>query len=510
MDEPNRTERLTALDHAHVWHPFTPMRQWRSREPVIIERGEGDYLIDTRGNRYIDGVSSLWCNVHGHRVPQIDQAIRDQLDRIAHSTMLGLASTASIELAARLVALAGKGQGPGAKGQGAEPDPQSAIRDPHSSAPLAPGPSSLGPSLNKVFFSDAGATALEVAFKMAMGYWYHTGHPKRTHFIGFSGAYHGDTTGSMSVGYSETFHRPFLSMVFPTLLAPVPHIAPLSAAAQSPGIAIPGLWANEASEATRSRRDACLRKLDAMLTSNEGTIAAVVIEPLMQGAAGMISQPAGFLRGVADLVKKHNTLLIADEVATGFGRTGKMFACEHEAVMPDILCLAKGITGGYLPLAATLCTDVIAEAFEGELSEGKTFFHGHTYTGNPLACAAALASLDLFETNNLLDHINASSAIITDRLNALRDRNAFAHIIDIRQRGLMVGIELDPSRCPAPPGPPRELTNGHAFCLSLREQGLIVRPLGNVIVLMPIPAMKHDTLHAMLDLLIEGLRAWRG
>jgi adenosylmethionine-8-amino-7-oxononanoate aminotransferase len=341
----DRNQRLVALDHAHVWHPFTPMRQWRESDPIIIEAGDGDELIDTRGNRYIDGVSSLWCNVHGHRVPAVDEAIKAQLDRIAHSTMLGLANVPATELAARLCA-------------------------------IAPG------ELNKVFYSDAGATATEVAFKMAMGYWYHTGKPQRDTFVALEGAYHGDTTGAMSIGYSDVFHRPFKSMVFRTEFVSPP-----------------------ATDAANG-----LTELDEKLSALEDRIAAIVVEPLVQGAAGMVMQPPGYLAGVAELCRKHETLLIADEVATGFGRTGRMFACEHEQVAPDIMCLGKGITGGYMPLAATLCTDPVAAAFEGELHEMKTLYHGHTYTGNPLACAAALASLDIFEATDLIKQVNRKAA----------------------------------------------------------------------------------------------------
>jgi len=499
----DRTSSLAALDHAHVWHPFTPMRQWRQRDPLIIERGEGEYLIDTQGQRYIDGTSSLWCNVHGHRVPQIDQAIRDQLDRIAHSTMLGVASVPSIELAARLCAMTGE-KGLGIKGLGPREEDQTAPWASSSSPPLGPRPSSLGPSnsprLSRVFYSDAGATALEVAFKMAVGYWYHSGQKQRTKFIGFEGAYHGDTTGSMSVGYSEYFHKPFFSMVFPTLFAPVP--STFNANSQSPRTPVRE-WPSENEHFNTTERDRCLDQLDKLLTQHADTIAAVVIEPIVQGAAGMICQPPGFLRGIAALAKKHNTLFIADEVAVGFGRTGRMFACEHEEVHPDILCIAKGITGGYLPLAATLCTDEIEEAFCGEPDENKTFFHGHTYTGNPLACAAALASLDLFESTNLIEHIQANAKVIASRLDVLRDANDFPHVIDIRQRGIMVGIELDPARCPAPPA---DLSLGHAVCRLMRPKGLIIRPLGNTLVLMPIPAMSQTSLERMLDIVIETLR----
>ncbi len=473
------TQTLTTLDHRHVWHPFTPMKQWRDQPPLVIDRAEGEFLIDTQGRRYIDGVSSLWCNVHGHRVEKIDQAVRDQLDKVAHTTLLGLASGPSIELAAML-------------------------------ADRAPG------GLNKVFYSDAGATAVEVAFKMAVGYWYHSGQPQKNRFIGFQGAYHGDTTGSMSVGFIDLFHRPFTSMVFPTHFAPAP-----DATAPPPDVEIPDqasggtadtTWPSKNPRITEPLKRYCLAQLEALLQEHRHEIAAIVIEPIMQGAAGMICQPPGFLRGVADLAKRYDALLIADEVATGFGRTGEMFACEHEQVEPDIMCLAKGITGGYLPLAVTLATDRIEQAFCGELADRRTLYHGHTYTGNALGCAAAIASLQLFDETSLLEHINASAAIITDRLNnALR---GCPGVVDIRQRGIMVGIDLGQSQASdhnhTPDAKADRLSDPNtpgtaALCLAMRDKGLIIRPLGDVIVLMPVPAMGHDTLHRMLDIVVEAL-----
>lgn len=461
------TDHWADLDRQHVWHPFTPMSQWRETPPLVIERAQGVYLIDTHGRRYIDGVSSLWCNVHGHRVPQIDRAVRDQLDRVAHTTLLGLASVPSIDLAARLVR-------------------------------AAPG------QLNKVFYTDAGATAVEAALKMAVGYWHHTGKPDKNRFVAFHGAYHGDTTGSMSVGYSELFHRPFASMVFPVHFVPAPDACrpPASINLSSSST---DRWPSEDPVLTEALKAHCLRELENHLQQHAHHIAAVILEPVMQGAAGMVCQPPGFSRAVAELAKRYDVLLIADEVATGFGRTGRMFACEHDGTEPDILCLAKGITGGYLPLAATLATDRIEQAFCGRIEDLRTFFHGHTYTGNALACAAAIASLDLFESNRLLEHVRQSQQIVTDRLNELRDPARFSHIVDVRQRGVMVGIELAQDRRARQPFDPAKRI-GAAVCLAMRPKGLIVRPLGDVIVLMPIPAMPHDTLHKMLDIVIETLR----
>ena len=470
-----RADDLAGQDHRFIWHPFTPMRQWRSHPPLMIERGEGPYLVDTEGNRYIDGVSSLWCNVHGHRVPRIDHAIREQLDRIAHTTLLGLSSPPSIRLAAKLAPLL-----PGADGS-------------------RPGP------LTRFFYSDAGATAVEAALKMAVGYWFHNGRPKKNRFIALGGAYHGDTTGSMAVGFSDLFHRPFSSMVFKTVYTPAPdacrppeHIAGAHDWAATYDA---GLWPSEDPALSDALTEYCLGHLDQTLNESADHTAAVIVEPVMQGAAGMICQPPGFLRAVAELARRHDVLLIADEVATGFGRTGAMFACEHDGVTPDIICLAKGLSAGYLPLALTVATDRIALAFEGEPHERRTFYHGHTYTGNPLGCAAAIASLDLFEQTDLVAHTQQSATIIHERLAPLR---RCLHVLDVRQRGLMTGIELCRDRAQREPFDFAKQTAAN-LCLQLRSKGLIIRPLGDVIVLMPIPAMDHETLHRMLDIVVPSI-----
>jgi adenosylmethionine---8-amino-7-oxononanoate aminotransferase len=473
------TKRLAKLDHQHVWHPFTPMRQWRDQPPLIIDRAEGFHLIDTQGKRYIDGVSSLWCNVHGHQVPQIDQAIRNQLNKVAHTTLLGLASPPSIQFAAMLC------------------DTVNRSLHPPSSIPHPP-------SLTKVFYSDAGATAVEVAFKMAVGYWHHTGKPQKNKFIGLAGAYHGDTTGSMSVGFSELFHKPFVSMAFD--VKTFPHIDPLRSPSFT-GSSQKSVWPSEHDALNQTLMNDVLKELDNLLTTQAHQTAAIVIEPVMQGAAGMICQPPGFVKAVHDLAKKHNVLLIADEVATGFGRTGKFLACAHDQVTPDILCLAKGITGGYLPLAATITNDKIEQAFTGTPDEHppKTLYHGHTYTGNPLACAAAIASLKLFQENNVLTHANQSTQLIKDKLAPLHDH---PFVIDIRQRGLMVGIELGKERDIDSGADSLDFARraGATLCKAMLPQGLIIRPLGNTLVLMPAPAMDHETLNEMLDIIVKTVQ----
>jgi adenosylmethionine-8-amino-7-oxononanoate aminotransferase len=438
------TRRLRELDRQHVWHPFTHMKLWRDEEPLVITAAEGMYLIDSDGNRYLDGVSSLWCNVHGHRVPEIDAAIRGQLDKVAHTTMLGLASEPAVLLAERLMKL-------------------------------------VPPGLTKVFYSDAGATATEVAFKLATQYWFNTGRPEKSEFVGFSEAYHGDTVGAMSVGRTTAFHRPYFPMLFKVHYAPTPFPYRPPAAC---GFADP-------TEVARH----CLRELARILEQQHERIAAVCIEPIVQGAAGMIVHPEGFLRGVRELCTKYDVLLIADEVAVGFGRTGTMFACEREGVSPDLMCVAKGITGGYLPLAATFATQRIFDAFLGEPWEGKTFFHGHTYTGNPLACAAALASLDLFEKNQLLADVRRKSEVLAAMLAPLTD---LPHVGEVRQKGLMVGIELVADKRMRQPFDSKRRV-GAAVCARIRRHGVIVRPLGDVIVLMPPLAMEVEELRRVVE-----------
>jgi adenosylmethionine---8-amino-7-oxononanoate aminotransferase len=459
-----RTDHLRSLDKRFVWHPFTHQSLWEADETLVITDADGLFLIDSDGNRYFDGVSSLWCNVHGHRVPEIDAAIRAQLDRVAHSTLLGLAGEASARLAEALIRIA-------------------------------------PPGLARVFFSDAGACATEIAFKMAAQYWWNVGKPEKRGFVGFIEGYHGDTVGAMSVGRSTAFQKPFVPMLFPIISAPSPYEYRWPANVErrlsnvdqhvSPTIHNP-----------RSTivRDSALQQLESLLQQHASNLAAICIEPLVQGAAGMIVHPPGFLRGVRELATKYDVLLICDEIAVGFGRTGRMFACEHEDVSPDLMCLGKGITGGYLPLAATLATQNIYDAFMGEPWEGKTFFHGHTFGGNPLACAAALASIELFEARQTLAHVNAMSTRLTEKLQALEH---LPRVGDVRQRGLMVGIELVADRATKRPFDPRARV-GAGVCRRMRDRHrIIVRPLGDVIVLMP--PLSIDAEH--LDRLVAAAHA---
>ncbi len=397
-----RTEQLVALDLAHVWHPFTQMALWPSDAPLIIERAEGNWLIDTEGQRYLDGVSSLWVTVHGHRKPELDEALRAQLGKIAHSTLLGLTNVPAIELAAKLVQIAPKG-------------------------------------LEKVFYSDSGSTSVEIALKMAYQYCQLTGRKTKRRFAALTEAYHGDTLGSVSVGGVDLFHDRFRDLLFEVERVP-----------------------------------ATIEAARALLEKKADTLAGFIVEPLIQGAAGMLTQPRGYLKALETLCREHDVLLICDEVATGFGRTGKMFAVEQEDVHPDFMCVAKGLTGGYLPLAATLTTSRVFRAFLGTAAEQKTFFHGHTYTGNPLACAVALANLELFETQKTLERMEPTVEALTRGLETLAE---LKHVTEIRQRGLMIGVQLEEY--------PYGDRKGFAVCQAARKRGVLIRPLGNVVVLMP-------------------------
>jgi adenosylmethionine-8-amino-7-oxononanoate aminotransferase len=444
-------QQLEQWDRDHVWHPFTPMQAYAVERPVIIERAHGCFLVDLDGREYIDGVSSLWCNVHGHRVPELDAAIREQLDKVAHSTLLGLANVPSIRLARRLVELA-------------------------------------PPGLTRVFFSDDGATAVEVALKMAFQYWRQrpSPRPQKTQFLALQAAYHGDTLGDVSVGDLARFHHLFAPLLFPTLRAPTHYCYRCPFGLQR-----------------ATCRIDCAEALANMVREHANTLAAIVIEPLVQGAAGIITAPPGYLRRVAEVARQHDVLLIADEVAVGFGRTGTLFACTQEEVVPDFLCLAKGLTGGYLPLAATLTTEQIFAVFLGRPEEGRTFFHGHTYTGNPLGAAVALANLELLFSSGTMAALPAKTARLGEHLQQMA---ALPHVGDVRQRGLMAGIELVQDRASKRPFAP-EARMGAQVCRAAREQGVLLRPLGDVIVVMPPLRIEISLLDQLCGVLYNCLAA---
>lgn len=444
---PASSQTLRQWDNEHVWHPFTPMSAFVTEDTPIIVRGDGFDLIDLDGRRYLDGISSLWCNVHGHTVPQIDAAVREQLERVAHTTLLGLSSEPSIRLARALV----------------------------QRAPVG---------LNKVFFSDSGATTVEVALKMA--YQFHRQKPEgpenRDMFLCVGNAYHGDTLGTVSVGGIDLFHRVYRHLLFPTITTPSP------VATRIPQ-----------GQTRESWLQFCFDEVARLITEHQPRLAGVVMEPVVQGAAGILVHPVGFLRHIRELCTRFDIPLIADEVAVGFGRTGTLFACEQEGVSPDLLCIAKGISGGYLPIGATLATDRIFKAFLGDPSEGRTFFHGHTYTGNPLGCAASLASLQLFEQARVLENVAMCSQLAAEKLSSLEGH---PHVLEIRQKGLMIGIEMVRDRHTQTGFDPR-MRLGHQVTLAARKRGIIIRPLGDVVVLMPAPAMPANLIARLCDAAVE-------
>ncbi len=437
-----KPEVLQRWDKEYFWHPFTQMKVYREEENLIFERGEGVYLYDIHGNRYIDAISSLWCNVHGHSHPKLNRAIEEQLKKVAHTTTLGSSNVPAIMLAKRLVDIAPEG-------------------------------------LTKVFYSEDGAEAVEIAIKMAYHYWRNRGEERRV-FITLSEAYHGDTIGAVSVGGIDLFHGTYRDLLFETIRLPSPY---LYCKKEHGGLSQKCL-ANlvmKLQEILRARRD----------------VVAVVLESGIQAAAGMLPYPKGFMREVRELTRKYNVLMIVDEVATGFGRTGTMFYCEQEGVTPDFMCLGKGITGGYLPLAVTMTTDEVFNAFLGEFGEAKHFYHGHTYTGNNLACAVALANLEVFEEERTLEHLKPKINLLTERLKEFWELD---HVGDIRQLGFMAGIELVKDKEKGEPYPYGERT-GFKVAYMCREKGVFLRPLGDVMVLMMPLVIKEDEINYVLDTL---------
>lgn len=433
-------EQLRDWDRQYHWHPFTQMQEY---EPLVIQSAEGCRLIDVDGREFIDGVSSLWCNVHGHRHPKLNAAIREQLDKVAHVTSLGLSNPVVIELAKRLVEITPDG-------------------------------------LDYAFFSDSGASAVEVAVKMALQYWQQCENPKpkKKRYISFGQAYHGDTIGMVSLGGVPRFHEIYGPLLFEPIRLPSPATYPLPE----------GVTKEQLTQHY-------LGQLEKVLEEHHEEIAALIIEPLVQGAAGMVMQPDGYLSGVRELTKRYDVLMIADEVAVGMGRTGRMFACENEDVHPDLMCIAKGLTGGYLPVSATMASCEIYDAFLGSHGESRTFFHGHTYAGNPLGCAVALASLDLFEEEKTLENLQPKISRLSEHLEQIAGH---PHVGDIRQRGFMVGIELVASKSGEDAGGhtpyPWELGIGNQVCRKILEHGVWLRPLGNVIVIMPPLAISMEEL----------------
>lgn len=434
-------------DKKYIWHPFTQMKDWVNGEPMVITEGDGNYIIDADGKRYLDGASSIWCNVHGHRKKELDEALKEQLGKIAHSTFLGLTHPNAALLSKMLADITPDG-------------------------------------INKFFYSDSGSEAVEIALKMAYLYWQHKGEKTRNKFIAFKESYHGDSIGAVSVGGMSLFHATFRPLLFETYFAPSPYCRECQ-------------FRHNENECSHDN----LSILEEELSENPNSYAAVIIEPLIQGAGGLLAYPKGILKRVREITKKYNTLLIVDEVATGFGRTTKMFASEHEGVIPDIMCMAKGITGGYLPLAATATTDEIYNAYYDDFSTLKTFFHGHTYTANPLACAVGVESLNIFEREKVLEESVKKAAYLKEKLYPLME---LPHVGDVRLRGLMGGVELIADK---ESDKQYDFTEkmGYKVCDGAIRRGVWLRPLGNVVVIMPPLSVTFEEIDNLANALKESV-----
>ncbi|CAN2041273.1 Adenosylmethionine-8-amino-7-oxononanoate aminotransferase [Candidatus Magnetomoraceae bacterium gMMP-15] len=448
IENKERNKQLEEDSKKYIWYPFTQMRDFINEEPVIIEKAEGCILKDIYGNEYIDGISSLWTNVHGHKKEKIDNAIIKQIENIAHSTLLGLSNVPAVNLAKKLINIAPKG-------------------------------------LTRVFYSDSGSSAVEIALKMAFQYQQQKGNPKKKKFISMKNAYHGDTIGSVSLGGIDLFHEVYGPLLFDSFKAESPYCyrCPF--------------------EKFQSSCDLkCLKQMESIMEEHADEVTALIIEPLVQGAAGILVHPDNYLKELRKLCTKYNILMIADEVAVGFGKTGSMFACEKEGVEPDIMALAKGISGGYLPLAATLTSEEIFQGFLGKYEDFKTFFHGHTYTGNPVACAAALANLEIFEQEQVIDKLQVKINHFSKRLEKFK---SLLHVGDVRRQGIMVGIELVLNKESKSVYLPEDKI-GQKVIAEARKHGLIIRPLGNVIVLMPPLSISIEELDRLCDITYEAIK----
>nr|WP_108669220.1 adenosylmethionine--8-amino-7-oxononanoate transaminase [Peribacillus acanthi] len=439
---------LAEKNKKYVWHPFTQMQDYINEDPLIISHGKDRKLFDMQGNEYYDGVSSIWLNVHGHNIRELNEAIIHQLDQVAHTTLLGMANVPAILLAEKLVEISPDG-------------------------------------LEKVFYSDSGATAVEIAIKMAFQYWRNIGRREKNLFVTMKEAYHGDTIGAVSVGAIDIYHQAYSSLLFPSLKLPYPN-----------------MYRPKYEGTAEDIKQAYLAEVENLFQEKAHEIAALIIEPIVQGASGIIVMPEGYLKALHKLCIQYDVLFIADEVATGFGRTGKMFACDLENVTPDILTCGKGLTGGYLPVAATLTTNRIYEAFLGTYEEQKTFFHGHSYTGNPLGCAVAMANLELFEKNQLLEHVDKISLFIQEKMMKFHE---LLHVGDIRQSGMMIGIELVSAKGTKEPYHWNDRI-GVKVSKRAKELGLLTRPLGNVIVFMPPLASTESELAEMIEILHQSIK----
>jgi adenosylmethionine---8-amino-7-oxononanoate aminotransferase len=434
------SDQLRELDRKVVWHGFSQMQGY---DGLIIQSAQGCVLRDIEGREFFDGASSMWCNIHGHAHRYINTAIAEQLSQIAHVTNLGMSHPITITLAKRLVECSPNG-------------------------------------LEHVFFSSDGASAVEVALKLAVQFWLQCDRPepKRTKFVALGSAYHGDTVGTVSLGGVERFHSMFKPLLFEALRGPCPdrYRAPKGM--------------NETEAANHY-----LSSYQSLLERHAEEVAAIVVEPKVQGAAGVVMHPKGFLKGMRQLCDDFGCLLVADEIAVGMGRTGKLFACEHENISPDILCIGKGLTGGYVPMSATLTTTKIWNAFLGQPEDRKTFFHGHTYGGNPLSAAAAHATLDLFEIERTLEIMPEKSRLLNNRLQATLDH---PQVGDVRVCGMLAAIEFVQNKRTKVPTAMRELVV-EEICCRLLDHGVWLRPLGNVLPIIPPLSATVSELENLMD-----------
>ena len=444
----DRSKKLGHIDKEYVWHPFTQMKEYEETDPIVIEGGEGIYLYDTEGKKYIDGVSSLWVNIHGHRVPEIDRAIKEQVDKLSHSTLLGVTNPPAAELAKELIDL-------------------------------------CPPGLKKVFYSGDGASAVEVALKMSFQYWQHNGKGEKTKFVYLENGYHGDTLGAVSVGGIDLFHSTFKPLLFETYKAPSYYCYRCPLGKEYPSCEI-----------------ACAKEIENILKAHHDEVCAVILEPYVQAAGGMIVAPEGYLKMIRQYCDRYDVLMILDEVATGFGRTGKMFACQHEEISPDIMVLGKGMTGGYLPLSATITTQKVYDAFLGDYEEFKTFFHGHSYAGNPVACAASLGNLEVFKKHKTLERMQEKIECFEQEL---KEFEGLKHVGNVRNKGLMAGIELVEEK---ETKKPYEVSRKMGWKVAEKAMGneVLIRPLGNVVVLMPPVGIPIGDLRKLMKVTYEAIK----
>lgn len=442
-------ETLIEWDKNHIWHPFTQMKIWFEENPTIFIEGRDCFLKDIDGKWYLDGVSSLWVNVHGHRREEVDEALKAQIDKLAHSTLLGACNEPSIVLAKKM-------------------------------SDLLSEKLNWGEPLTKIFYSDNGSTAVEIAMKIAYQYWINKGVKGKDTFVSLKEGYHGDTIGAVSVGGVELFHNVYKPLLNKSLQAPAPYCYRCELNLTYPDCNL-----------------ACLREMERLIVENQEKIIAVIVEPLVQCAGGIIVWPEGYLKGLREICDRFHILLIADEVATGFGRTGRMFACEHEEITPDIICLSKGITNGYMPLAITAVKEKIFNAFLGDLEERKTFYHGHSYTGNPLACAAAIANLEIFEREKTIEKLLPKIELLKSKLSEIAK---LSHVGDVRQKGMIAGIEIVKDKNKKEPYPYNEQT-GWKIVKFARKYGVWLRPLGDVIVIMPPLVISEENLERLLQVI---------